>query len=166
MEGENDQILHTILNEAAAAGAVLGLENLNLALSDTRYGAYLLHNALEQGLRIVGVASEAAVEALQSSVLKRHVLSIELAELAREETVVATTEAVQRLAYQYQIAVDDTCANVCISASQDLEGCYPGKALLVLEMAVCRNARLHKNDVVGPDDIVHAARLLQRSMLA
>ena len=62
-----------------------------------------------------------------------------------------------RLSTHHGVEIDESCLGFCVSTARDISGCYPAKAIDLLDTA-CALASMSGAGVIGPDDIWAAAR--------
>ena len=161
LEAERSNCLTALIKESAEReNAIVAFEHIDLAISEVRYGARLLAHAVEEGARFIGTTLPAFLPKLHEPPLERHLSAVYLFELGWEESLTVLQLGKQAIAEHHGIDVDENCLHTCLSVSQTLPGCFPAKALTLLDSAASR-AVLAGTRVVGPEDIYFASSRLQ-----
>ena len=158
-EAEHEGLLARLLDQAAAAPqTVLALEHIELAVNIPR-GPLLLAGFLDKGRALVGTILPNHLPRLRRECLTRRLQVTELAEPTAEQTLRVVAALGPRIAEHHRIEIDESCIPVCIRAAQSLSGCFPAKALTLLDAAAARSALAGAN-VLAADDIYSAAARL------
>lgn len=155
---ERENVLATLLREAAAApNTILAIEHLELATTQTVFGALMLANALDSGARIIGTILPAFASAVMASpVLGRRITRVDLDEVGEQDAVEILAAAQEVIRERYGLDVDQRCLGACVHAAKPLPGLLPAKAIELLHRAAAR-ASLDKAGVLGLDDIYASA---------
>jgi len=133
---------------------VCAVENVQLVWC-IPYGAALLVEALDAGARLLGTALLPNAPRFASTPLSRRVHIVELGELSPHETLEVLRAVAEPLALHHRLRIDESCLAACVQASRPLPGCFPAKAVTVLDAAAAR-AALAGSAGIGPDDIYAA----------
>jgi hypothetical protein len=153
---DRDAAIAALLEEAQATPAlVLVLERIDLANSETGLGDALLAKSADAGLRMIGTALPSGLGRLRAGPLGRRLHVVRLSEPTSAETLEILQAIRARLGEHHGLDVEESCIRFCASASHELNGCSPAKAINLLDTA-CALARIAGADVVGPDDICRA----------
>ncbi len=157
---ERENLLNALFQQTIAAPeTVVALEHLEWVHRETPHGLSLQTNALDAGGRIIGTVLPDYVPALQHACipLTRRLHVVALKETDVEETLRILTALRDRLSAHHAVDIDDSCLRLCVHAAQRLPGCFPAKALALLDAAAAR-AAFSTATVVGADDVDEAMR--------
>jgi ATP-dependent Clp protease ATP-binding subunit ClpA len=146
-DSERESLLAALLKEAAASpGVVLALEHLELALSNVPRGQWLLAQALDQGLKIIGTLLDGSW--LEMSPLARRLQVVELAEPWPEELGSMLLALRDRLIEHHRVRIDESIIEAVIENAQWIGGgCQPARAINLLDAAAARAALAGKEEV-------------------
>lgn len=159
-DSERENLLAALLDEAAKDDeTVLVLEHLELALSAVPRGPWMLADAVDRGVRLMGTMLEA--RALDVAPLARRVQLVELCEPWPEEVSELLTALKGRMAEHHHVEIDETAVRAAVEHSQGIEGRQPAKAVALLD-AACAAATLSGKRGVGPPEVYLAAAGLSR----
>jgi len=155
---ERENSLATLLREVTASpNTILAAEHIELAITQTVFGALMLANAMDSGAKIIGTTLPRFAASLSaSSVLARRVTLVELNEIEEPEAVEILAAAKEVIQDSYSLDIDLTSLRACVQAAKALPGVLPAKAIDLLHRAAAR-ASLNKADVLGLDDVYAAA---------
>jgi hypothetical protein len=158
-EAERENLFLSLFKEASAsAETLLALEHLERAVC-ILHGPLLLSQALDGGARIVGTALPAHLSGFRSAPLARRVHVTELSEPTAAETDAILMRARGRIAAHHGVQIDDSTVHACVSAAQTLAGCFPAKAIALLDAAASRAALSGAPDLSGDEIYFAAARV-------
>ncbi len=158
---DRDAALSALLDEAQSTpDMVLALDRIDLAINETGLGGLLLSKSADAGLRMIGTCPSPGVVRLRSGPLGRRLHVVRLCEPTTAETVEILQAIRSRLSEHHGLDIEESCLRFCASASEELSGCLPAKAIDLLDTA-CALARIAGADVVGPDDICRAVAGIQ-----
>jgi hypothetical protein len=158
-EAEHEGLLARLLDQAAASPqTVLALEHIEMAVNTPR-GPLLLAGFLDKGRPLVGTILSDHLPKLRRECLVRRLHVMELAELTAEQALRAVAALGPRIAEHHRIEIDESCIPACVRAAGPLAGCFPAKALALLDAAAARSALAGAN-VLAADDIYSAAAIL------
>jgi ATP-dependent Clp protease ATP-binding subunit ClpA len=151
-DGERENLLARLLREAAASPAiVLALEHFDLVSDEVPHGGFLVTEAMNAGLRLVGTAHSAHRLHLDP-ILARHLSVVRLEEPTRAETAAILMALRGPISAHHRVEIDELLLQTCMSAAQPLVGHFPAKAIALLDAAAAR-AALSGATAIGPDDI-------------
>jgi hypothetical protein len=156
---QRDERLGKALEAALHAGDVLVVvEQFDLALGQSRVAASLVADALDAGLKMIAIADEAGWQegGAQCDELRRRVQVIPPASLPMEEIGMILQGRLEEHPLSEQIEAAPELLATVIKQSHWMPGDNPGAALGLLE-AVLTRASLEHRDLIGPDDVYHAA---------
>lgn len=149
-DSERESLLTALLREAfAAPGVVLALEHLELALSNVPRGQWLLAQALDQGLKIMGTLLDASW--LETAPLARRIQVVELAEPWPEEMISMLLALRERISEHHRVQIDESIIQAVIENAQWIRGCQPARAINLLDAAAARAALAGKDKVSFSD---------------
>ena len=131
---------------------------MELALSEVPRGPWLLADAVDRGLGIVGTMLETkALDA--AAALARRVQLVELWEPWPDEVSELLSALRGRVAEHHRVEIDDAAVRAVAEHSQGLEGCQPAKAVALLDAACARAVLAGKGRVELPEVYLAAAGL-------
>ena len=155
-ESEHEGLLARLLDQVAISPqTILALEHIELAVNIPR-GPLLLAGFLDKGWPLVGTILPDHYPKLRRECLARRLQVTELVELMAEQTAGVLSALQPRMAAHHRIEIDESCLPACVRVSQPLAGCFPAKALALLDAAAARSALAGAN-VLAADDIYSAA---------
>jgi hypothetical protein len=154
LDAERENLLQTVLDEAKESEkTVLALEHMEiLPLGTRRPVEHVIAEALDHGLGLLGTVLSDHLPFLRRPVLEHRMLVIELDEPSEEETLEILTALRGAIAEHHRVTIDDVCLRLCVVSSRDLPGCFPAKAIRLLDHAASR-AALAGSSCVGADDV-------------
>ena len=162
LEAEKENLLARLLAEAAARpGAILALEHVELILASA-CGPLLLEKHLDTGGRLLGTTLPQHLRHFRREPLARRLHLVELPEASAADTAAVLDALAPRIADHHRIQIDKSCINPCIHAASPIPGCYPAKAITLLDAAAAA-AALAGADTLALDDICLAADRIQAS---
>jgi ATP-dependent Clp protease ATP-binding subunit ClpA len=145
-DSERENLLSALLKEALATPAtVLAMEHLELALSNVPRGPWLLAQSLEQNLKLVGTMLD--VQGLLVAPLSRRIQVVELDEPWPEETELILLSLLERIALHHNVRIDESILNAALENAHWIQGCFPAKAVNLLDAAASRAALAGKHEV-------------------
>ena len=161
-DAEREKMLTRLLSEAGAhPEVVLVLEHMDLVLREAPHAAQHLAGAIDRGQRLLGTALKAADGAFAGlETLARRLQCVVLAEPDFDATEEIVRVLLPRLAEYHGVDADATMARAALAAAAELPGCFPAKAVRVLDTAAAR-AALSNTQVIGLDDIYAASRCFE-----
>ena len=155
-EAERESRLAGLLNEASnLADAVLALEHIELVMP-VPHGLLLLANFLDTGHSLIGTTWPAYVDGFQRRPIARRMQLVDLEELSPTQAAAVLERWRRPIASHHGIEIGLSCINQCVKAARPLAGCYPAKAIALLDAAAAR-ASLTAVAALSPDDIYAAA---------
>jgi ATP-dependent Clp protease ATP-binding subunit ClpA len=154
-DAERENLLTALLKEALAApDTVLALEHLELALAGQ--GPLLLTQFLDAGARLVGTLLPEHLSRVQWAPFARRLHLVPLSEPTPSETAAVLEALRPRVAEHHRLAIDASYVNACVKAAQPLAGCFPAKAVTLLDAAAARAALAGATEL-SLDDLYGAA---------
>jgi len=150
-DSERENLLSGVLKEASLAEppVVLALEHLELALVGVPRGQWLLAQALDQGLKMIGTLLNASL--LEVTPLARRMQLVELAEPWPEEIDVVLLSHRDQIARHHQVRIDDAIVSAANENAQWLAGAMPATAITLLDIAAAKAAGAGKHEVTVSD---------------
>lgn len=130
----------------------MAIEQIEILLNQVANGHLVLKQGIDRGAKIVGTAMPEGVKLVGIGDLLRRVQVVSLPELGRG----AVMQILAKAQEGYGVEIHETVAAACIKAARELPGCFPGKALSLLDAAVSL-AVVGGAKVVAADDIYAAA---------
>lgn len=159
-EAEAESVLAAILDQAADDGdIVLALDRIEQVVR-MRRGQLLLADFLDAGGRVLAATLPECLKHFVNGPLGWRIHTVGVDEMAPGQTSKLLAALVGRLAEHHGVEIDPSCITACIRAADGLDGCFPAKAVTVLDAAAAR-ASLTAGQIVGPDDVYFAAKSLQ-----
>jgi len=140
-DSEREELLRRLLDEAAA-GEVLALERLELALAEAPHGRMLLERAVERGSRIVGTSGVGSLPGLGAPF---H--AVPLGELGRAATVRILERLAGSIAAHHGVGIDGSVIARTVERAAGMPGALPGKAVALLDGAAARAALMGDREV-------------------
>jgi ATP-dependent Clp protease ATP-binding subunit ClpA len=139
-EGERENLLRAIIEEAAEAGAVLAIERFELALTETGHAPFVLaRRALALGRHVIGTILPAHLpRVLECAPLARYVYPIVLPPLTESETRRVLEGAAAAVAAHHGIRIDAALLAPVVQRAATLAGVLPATALSLLDAAAAR----------------------------
>ncbi len=158
-DGEREKLLTSLLSEVRGVdGAVLVLERADALLREAPHAGQHLVAAIDRGQRLLCTAPGSATAVFgQETTLKRRLQMVALSEPDFRQTEAILQAVLPRLAEYHGVHADESMARATLTASAPLPGCFPAKAVRVLDTAAAR-AALSDSGVIGLDDIYAASR--------
>ena len=154
LDSDRESRLAALLNDAAStSAALLVLENVDLGLTGLTCAPYLLAAALDQGLRLVATLPGVRRRLLATPPLGRRVRPLELIEPLADETRLIVAAHRPTLELFHGVTLDAVTVGAAVELARGLAGCYPAKALALLD-AACARAR---TDGARQVDVAHVA---------
>jgi type VI secretion system protein VasG len=141
---------------------VVAIEHLELALIGLPRGALLLGQALDQGLELIGTTLPAFTPRFESAPLARRLHLVELAEPNMDETTEVVRAFQSRIAEHHGVEIDESLIEVVVDAAQPLAGCFPAKAIALLDAAAAA-AALSSESAISRYDIRMVADKIARN---
>lgn len=154
-DAERENLLSRLMREATSGNRCVALEHIELALV-VPDGRLLVSQALDAGARIIGTALPAQQARLAQAPLARRVSVVSLPEPEPSQTLEILGALVDRIAAHHGVEIVPSCLPAAVRAAGSLPGCFPAKAVTLLDSAAAR-ASLGGAAVVGIDDICFAA---------
>jgi len=150
-DSERENLLTGLLKEASLAEPpiVLALEHLELAVVGVPRGQWLLAQALDQGLKMIGTLLNAAF--LEVTPLARRMQLVELAEPWPEEIDVVLLSHRDQIAQHHQVRIDDAIVRAANENARWLSGAMPATAITLLDIAAAKAAGAGKPEVTFSD---------------
>jgi ATP-dependent Clp protease ATP-binding subunit ClpA len=155
-EAEREKLFNAALEEAPRGQAVLVLERLELAVMTSPLAPWLLASALDRGVRLVGTCLPGFAEKLARGPLARRIDTIDLGELAREDTAKALAQLKDKIGEHHGVTIDAETVEATVARALSLAGNLPDKAIALLDAAAAR-AVLQKQLAVTLCDLYLAA---------
>lgn len=160
-DSERENLLAALLKEALdATGIVLALEHLELALLGVPRGQWLLAQALDQGLKMIGTLLNTSW--LEVAPLARRLQVVELTEPWPEEMTPMLLTLRERIAQHHQVQIDESIVQSVVENAQWIRGCLPARAINLLDTAAAR-ASLAGKDEVSLSDIYLGCSMFPQS---
>lgn len=154
-DSERENLLTALLKEAAqSAEMILVLEHVELALTGVPRGQWLLSQAADNGLKLIGTALTEV--RFDIDPLLRRVCVVELAEPWPEELAEILAEHSRLIADHHNVTIDDSLLPLVIETSQRFAGHLPAKAIALLD-AAASHARLSPDPAVTISDLHRSA---------
>lgn len=150
-DSERENLLSGVLKEASLSDppVVLALEHLELALVGVPRGQWLLAQALDQGLKMIGTVLNASL--LELTPLARRMQLVELAEPWPEEIDVVLLSHRDQIAQHHQVRIDDAVVRAANENARWLSGAMPATAITLLDIAAAKAAGAGKPEVTFSD---------------
>ena len=150
-DSERENLLAGVLKEASLSDppVVLALEHLELALVGVPRGQWLLAQALDQGLKMIGTLLNASL--LELTPLARRMQLVELAEPWPEEIDVVLLSHRDQIAQHHQVRIDDAVVRAANENARWLAGAMPATAITLLDIAAAKAAGAGKDEVTFSD---------------
>jgi ATP-dependent Clp protease ATP-binding subunit ClpA len=160
-DSERENLLSALLNEARENDShdVLALEHIDLALVGVPRGQWLLAQALDQGVKLVGTLLAAPLPATPR--LSRRVQLVELTEPWPEEMATILFALRERIAGHHQVRIDDSTVHAVIRNADSIAGSLPARAINLLDMAVARAAGAGRTEVSLSDIYLSCSTVAQ-----
>ncbi len=160
-DAERENLLSALLAEVSASpGTICAIEHVALALC-VPAGPARLAEAIDAGARLIGTALPPHVAQLAGTPLTRRLLIVEVEELSPRLTAEVLRTITEPVARHHGVQIDESCLAACVRAAGPLPGCFPAKAISILDAAAAR-AALSGSAVIGPDDIYFAAGRIEQ----
>lgn len=160
-DSERESLLAALIKEAQTARPVLlALEHLELALVGVPRGQWLLSQALDQGLKIVGTLLDASC--LEVAPLLRRIQVVELTEPWPEETISMLLALKNRIAEHHGVGISEAVVHAVVENAQWIRGCLPARAINLLDAAASR-AALAGNAEVSISDVYMGCSMFPQS---
>lgn len=161
-EGERENLVHAIIEEAAGAGASLAIERLDLAITETSHAQFVLaRRALLSGRHVIGTILPAHLpRLLECAPLARYVYPIVLHPLTEAETCRVLEAAAASVAAHHAIRIDTALLAPIARRAATLVGVLPATALTLLDAAAAR-AYLEGADALDLAHVFDAASRFQ-----
>ncbi|HUQ32706.1 MAG TPA: hypothetical protein VM095_11335 [Pyrinomonadaceae bacterium] len=158
---ERESLLAALFKEALSApGVVLALEHLELALVGVPRGQWLLAQALDQGLKVVGTLLSAAC--LELAPLARRIQIVELSEPWPDEMSTVLLALRERIAEHHRVEIGEAIIRAVIENDQWTTGCLlPARAINLLDTAAARAALAGKREVSLSDVYLGCSMMTQ-----
>ncbi|MDX6614675.1 MAG: ATP-dependent Clp protease ATP-binding subunit ClpB [Blastocatellia bacterium] len=150
-DSERENLLAGVLKEALLAEppVVLALEHLELAVVGVPRGQWLLAQALDQGLKMIGTLLNASL--LELTPLARRMQLVELSEPWPEEIDVVLLSHRDQIAQHHQVRIDDAIVRAANENARWLSGAMPATAITLLDIAAAKAAGAGKHEVTVSD---------------
>jgi len=156
-EAERETLITSLCHEAAEAqDLIVAVEHLELAVADTCRGGLVLARHLDGDGRLIGTTLPPFLPAFARPPLARRIHLVEVTEPSASETVTILNALRGAIAAHHRVEIDETTVQTSMRVSQALPGCFPAKAIAVLDAAASQ-AAIAGASVVGSDDIYYAA---------
>jgi ATP-dependent Clp protease ATP-binding subunit ClpA len=155
-EAEREKLFNAALEEAPRGQAVLVLERLELAVMTSPMAPWLLASALDRGVRLAGTSLPGFIDKLARGPLARRIDTVDLGELAREDTAQALAQLNEKIAEHHGVMIEAETVGAAVARSLSLAGNLPDKAIALLDAAAAR-AALHRHATVTLCDLYLAA---------
>jgi ATP-dependent Clp protease ATP-binding subunit ClpB len=155
-EAEREKLLNAALEEAPRGQAVLVLERLELAVMTSPMAPWLLASALDRGVRLAGTSLPGFIDKLARGPLARRIDTVDLGELAREDTAQALAQLNEKIAEHHGVMIEAETVDAAVARSLSLAGNLPDIAIALLDAAAAR-AALHRQATVTLCDFYLAA---------
>jgi ATP-dependent Clp protease ATP-binding subunit ClpB len=154
-DAERENLLAALLKEALFThDTFIVLEHAERALFNVPAAPWLLCDALDKGLRLIGTALRNFC--LDSKLLGRRIMEIELAEMSPAEAIKVLLAHKEQIAAHHAVEIDEAFLKLVIEQARTLAGHYPSKALSVLDGAASR-ASLNGARAISAQDILLAS---------
>lgn len=140
-----------LLSDIVESRIIAAIEHVELLVRCVDQGDLLLSRALDDGARIVGTALPGHVGALYGPPLDRRIQCIEMPEPSLDDLKQIITAARTR----YRAEIGETAVLACIKAASSLPGCFPGKAITLLDAAA--SLCVARGEAVVAADCIYAA---------
>jgi len=141
-DSERENLLGELLEEAEEGSeTVLGLEHLELGLLGNPRGSFLLSQALDQGIRVIGTILPPFVSVVCTDPLFRRIDLVNLEEMGRVESLEVLQCLQERIALHHGVRIGNAALEAAVDRSISLAGPLPAKAVKLLDAAAAR-ARL------------------------
>jgi ATP-dependent Clp protease ATP-binding subunit ClpA len=161
---ERENLLSALLKEAAQSPEIiLALEHVELALAGVPRGQWLLSQAVDNGVKLIGTAVTetrfdvfAIIPKGSNGPLGRRICLVELAEPWPEELAEILLEHRRLITEHHDVAVNESLFPTVIEVARRIEGYLPAKAIALVDAAASR-ARLAQQPAVTVDDVRQSA---------
>jgi ATP-dependent Clp protease ATP-binding subunit ClpA len=145
-DSERENLLSALLREAhASPDTMLVMEHLELALSGVPRGPWLLAQAVDQGLKLIGTVLDA--RGLDVEPLARRIQKVELTEPWPEEMAEMLLILRDRIARHHRVRIDDSIVCAAIENARWITGCLPARAINLLDAAAVKAAMGGRHEV-------------------
>jgi ATP-dependent Clp protease ATP-binding subunit ClpA len=158
-ESERENILLTLLREAADTGAVLALEQAEWVLSTPRAPA-LLRDALDGGARLVATSAPDRRTQFDTPPLGIRLEIVELRELGVEDACRVLESMRASLTAHHGVAIGAEVERAAVERALSMNGFLPGKAVGLLDAAAARARLTGSAEVTLMDVYLAASRIL------
>jgi ATP-dependent Clp protease ATP-binding subunit ClpA len=149
-DSERENLLSALFKEALAVpGTVLAMEHLELALAGVPRGPWMLAQALEQGLKLIGTALDSL--SLDVDPLARRIQAVELNEPWPEEMTLMLMALRDRIAQHHRVRIDEAVVEAALKNAQWIAGCLPATAINLLDAAAAKAALAGRQEVALSD---------------
>jgi len=138
-ESEREALLIALTRDVAdAREAIVVFEHLEMALLGLPRGHLLLAQAVDRGMRVIGTTLPGYQSRFEIEPLSRRVHVTELAEMGPADTVEVLRAVRKKIAEHHQMNISDSLIESVVETALPLEGCYPAKAITLLDAASAR----------------------------
>jgi ATP-dependent Clp protease ATP-binding subunit ClpA len=137
-DAEREKLLAAVLDEAAFELDILALERLDLALAEAPHGPLRLARAIDGGSRVIGTTLPEALSRFDGTPLTRHLHTVGLEPLTARETLEAVRGVIGAIAAHHQVRIDESLAQAVVERAATLAGCFPAKAIALIDAAGAR----------------------------
>jgi len=158
-EAEREKLFNAALEDAPRGKSILVLEHLELAVMTSPMAPWLLASALERGVRLAGTSLPGFIEKLARGPLAHRIDTIELGELARQDTAEALAQLKDSIAEHHGVTIEVKTVEAALARSLSLRGDLPDKAIALLDAAAARAAVQNQQAVTLCDVYLAASRM-------
>ncbi|MFY9573560.1 MAG: AAA family ATPase [Blastocatellia bacterium] len=156
-DAERESLLMALLKDVTEQQDVIViLEHAEMALIGVPRGHLLLGQALDKGARLVGTTLPGCLQRFEIEPLKRRLQITDLEPMSLSETAEVLLALRDGIAAHHHIAIDESVLNAVIETAIPMTGCFPAKAISLLDAASAR-AVLARESELSLFDVYSAA---------
>jgi ATP-dependent Clp protease ATP-binding subunit ClpA len=158
-DSERESLLIALLKDASAQPqTVVVMEHVEMALIGVPRGHLLLGQALDEGARLIGTTLPSYLSRFQIEPLTRRLQVTELSEMSLSETGDILLALRDRIAEHHHLAIEEALLQGVIETALPLTGCFPAKAISLLDAAAARAVLAGESELSLFDVYAAAAR--------
>jgi ATP-dependent Clp protease ATP-binding subunit ClpA len=148
-DSDRENTLSLLFHEIAGDSdrLVLAMEHLETAFLHTPGGALLVEQALDDGLRFVGTAVPRSLPGAVAGILSGRLDVVRLEELDAAATSEVLNHLLGRIARHHGVRIDASIVGPAVERAASLAGCFPSKAISLLDSAAARASLLGAAEV-------------------
>jgi ATP-dependent Clp protease ATP-binding subunit ClpA len=160
-DSERESLLIALLRDVSEQPeAVVVLEHLEMAMIGVPRGHLFLGQALDGGARLIGTTLPGYLSRFEIEPLMRRLQVSELTEMSMSETGEVLLALRERIAAHHNIAISEPLLKSVIETALPLVGCFPAKAITLLDAAAARAVLSGESELSLFDVYTAAARFL------